>query len=95
MFKAEFKLLSFVAALFVAALVALAYFHFNPILTFVVISAGLYLFARKGGGALWPPDSAVQWRSGHGIYLRRDDQNVAGIEPDGTADADRREAQRR
>jgi hypothetical protein len=40
-------------------------------------------------------DGIADWRSAHGIYLRRDDRDVAGVEPDGTADAERREAQRR
>jgi hypothetical protein len=90
-----FKLVGAIALLIGFALFALAYLHLNPILTFVIVSAALYLFCRKGDDSLWPKGGAVQWRSGHGIYLRRDDQNVAGIESDGAADADRREAERR
>ena len=88
------KLIGAVALLIGFALFALAYLHLNPILTFVIVSAALYLFSRKGDGSLWP-ETVVRWGSGHGIYLRRDDQYVAGVEPDGTADKDRREAERR
>jgi hypothetical protein len=83
-----------VALLIGFALFALAYLHLNPILTFIIVSAALYLFSRKGDGSLWP-ESLAEWASGHRIYLRRDDQYIAGVERDGTADKDRREAERR
>jgi hypothetical protein len=88
------KLIAAVALLIVGVVMALAYLHLNPILTFVIVSAALYLFSRKGDGSLWP-ETVVRWGSGHGIYLRRDDRYVAGIEPESTADKDRREAERR
>jgi hypothetical protein len=48
-----FKLVGAIALLIVVALVALAYLQLSPILTFVIVSVGLYLFARKGDGSLW------------------------------------------
>jgi hypothetical protein len=88
------KLVGAIALLIVFAVFALAYLHLNTILTFVIVSAALYLFSRKGDGSLWP-QSLVEYWSGRGIYLRRSDQFVAGVEPDSTADKDRREAERR
>jgi hypothetical protein len=90
------KLVGAIALLIVAAVVALAYFHLSPVLTFIIIGVALYLFARKGDGEdSLSPQSVVDWGSGHGIYLRRDDKFVSGIESDATADKDRREAERR
>jgi hypothetical protein len=80
-----FKLVGAFVLLMVVALVALAYLQLNPILTFVIVSVGLYLFARKGDGSLWP-DSIADWASGRGVYLGRKDQYVAGSDPDDTAD---------
>jgi hypothetical protein len=79
------KLYCAVALLFVFALIAIAYLNVNPILTFVLASVGLYLFARSGGGSLWP-QSIVQWGAGRGIYLRGDDRWVEGSDPNDTAD---------
>jgi hypothetical protein len=89
-----FKLVGAIALLIVVALVALAYLQLSPILTFVIISVGLYLFARKGDGSLWP-DSIADWTSGHGIYLGRKDQYVAGSDPDDTADKQGPDPERR
>jgi hypothetical protein len=80
-----FKLIVAVAVLIGFALFALAYLHLNPILTFVIVSVGLYLFARKGDGSLWP-DSIADRISGHVIYLGRKDQYIVGGDRDDTAD---------
>ncbi len=79
------KLFGTVALLFVFAVVAIAYFNIHPILTFLLASAMLYLFARGGDAMLWPR-SIVQWGAGRGIYLRGDDRWVDGADPNDTAD---------
>jgi hypothetical protein len=89
-----FKLVGAVALLIVVALVALAYLQLSPILTFIIVSAGFYLFARKGDDSLWP-DSIAEWVSGRGIYLGRKDQYVAGSDPDDTADKQGPDPERR
>ena len=79
------KLLAACVLLIVLAIVAGAYLHFSPAIPiFVIVSAGFCLWARTGD-EFWP-QSLVQWRSGHGIYIRRDDQFVVGADPDDTAD---------
>jgi hypothetical protein len=87
------KLVVAVALLIGFALFALAYLHLNPILTFVIVSVGLYLFSRKGDDSLWPRSLADYTWGYVVIFLPRADRNAAG-EPDGSADKDRREAER-
>ena len=89
------KLIIAVALLIGFALFALAYLHLNPILTFVIASVALYLFARKGDGSLWPDSIGTDWGSGHGIYLGRKDQYVAGSDPNDTADKQGPDPERR
>jgi hypothetical protein len=89
------KLVVAVALLIGFALFALAYLHLNPILTFVIVSVGLYLFSRKGDDSLWPRSLADYTWGYVVIFLPRADRNAAGIEPGSTADKDRREAERR
>jgi hypothetical protein len=88
------KLVVAVALLIGFALFALAYLHLNPILTFVIVSVGLYLFSRKGDDSLWPRSLADYTWGYVVIFLPRADRNAAA-EPDGAADKDRREAERR
>jgi hypothetical protein len=88
------KLVVAVASLIGFALFALAYLHFNPVLTFVLVSVGLYLFSRKGDDSLWPRSLADYTWGYVVIFLPRADRNATG-EPDGTADKNRREAERR
>ena len=79
------RLFAVVALLFVFALVAIACFHVGPVLTFLLVSAILYLFAHSGDDSFWPR-SIVQWGAGRGIYLRGDDRWVEGADPNDTAD---------
>ena len=81
-----FKLVGAIIVLIVFVVVALAYLQLNPVLTFAIASVGLYLFARKGDGGLWPDSIGTDMGSGHGIHLGRKDQYVVGSDPDDTAD---------
>ncbi|HUD89861.1 MAG TPA: hypothetical protein VMR17_25675 [Xanthobacteraceae bacterium] len=81
------RLLAACVLLIVLAIVAGTYLHFSPAIPiFVIVSVGFCLWARTGG-EFWP-QSLVQWRSGHGIYLRADDPWVAGSDPNDTAETD-------
>jgi hypothetical protein len=67
------KVLLAVIALIAAAMVAGAYFHFNPvILIFLILGFGLHMVTRVGGPSL-PPDAPILLGSGHGIYMRSKD----------------------
>jgi hypothetical protein len=71
------KLLLAVVASIIAAMVAGAYFGFNPvILIFAILGFGVYMVGRIGGPAL-PDGSYVASTPGYGIYIRGRD-HVAG-----------------
>jgi H+/gluconate symporter-like permease len=88
------KLIVAIALLIGFALFALAYLRLNPILTFVLVSVGLYLFSRKGDDSLWPRSLADYTWGYVVVFLPRADKAVDD-EPDSTADKDRRKAERR
>jgi hypothetical protein len=79
------KLLLAVVASIIAAMVAGAYFGFNPvILIFAILGLGVYMVGRIGGPAL-PKGSYVPGTPGYGIYLRGRDY-VAGDSSSGGDD---------
>jgi hypothetical protein len=58
-----------VIALIVAAMIAGAFFGFNPtILIFAILGIGVYMVGRIGGPAL-PKGSHVPGTPGYGIYM--------------------------
>jgi hypothetical protein len=66
------KLAVAVMALIIAALVAGAYFDFNPaIAIFVILGIGIYGVGRIGGPL--PPGGYQVASGGHGVYLERRD----------------------
>jgi hypothetical protein len=72
------KLLVVVIALIVAAMIAGAYFDFNPvILIFAILGFGVYMVGRIGGPAL-PNGSYVPGTPGYGIYVRGRDYVTDG-----------------
>jgi hypothetical protein len=79
------KLLLAVVASIIAAMIAGAYFGFNPvILIFAILGLGVYMVGRIGGPAL-PNGSYVPSTPGYGIYLRGRDY-VAGDSSSGGDD---------
>jgi hypothetical protein len=67
------RLLALVVGLIIAAMVAGAYWHFNPAIPiFLILSFGVYMVGRIGGPLL-PASSQVGPGSDYGIYLDRDD----------------------
>ena len=71
------KLLLAVITSIIAAMIAGAYFHFNPvILIFAILGFGVYMVGRIGGPAL-PKGSYVPGTPGYGIHMRGRDY-VAG-----------------
>jgi hypothetical protein len=79
------KLLLAVVASIIAAMIAGAYFGFNPvILIFAILGLGVYMVGRIGGPAL-PKGSYVPGTPGYGIYLRGRDY-VAGDSSSGGDD---------
>jgi hypothetical protein len=67
------RLLALVIGLIIAAMVAGAYWHFNPaIAIFLILGFGVYMVGRIGGPLL-PASSQVGPDSTYGIYLDRDD----------------------
>lgn len=67
------RLLFAVIALIAAAMIAGAYFNFNPvILIFLILGFGLYGVTRIGGPLL-PGDTPIIWGGGHGAYMRARD----------------------
>jgi hypothetical protein len=79
------KLLLAAVASIIAAMIAGAYFGFNPvILIFAILGLGVYMVGRIGGPAL-PNGSYVPSTPGYGIYLRGRDY-VAGDSSSGGDD---------
>jgi hypothetical protein len=70
---AVLKLLALVVGLIMAAMVAGAYWHFNPaILIFPILGFGIYMVGRIGGPLL-PPETHFGPSGGYGIYLEQGD----------------------
>lgn len=64
------KLLTFVVLLIIVALVAGAYFNFNPaIAIFLILGFGIYMVGRIGGPQL-PEGAHVTWGDTYGVHLR-------------------------
>jgi hypothetical protein len=67
------KLLAFVIALIIAAMVAGAHLHFNPAIPiFVVLGFGIYMVGRIGGPQS-PPGTHAGFGNTYGVYLHRQD----------------------
>jgi hypothetical protein len=67
------RLLALVIGLITAAMVAGAYWHFNPaIAIFLILGFGVYRVGRIGGPLL-PAGSQMGLGSTYGVYLDRDD----------------------
>jgi hypothetical protein len=67
------KLLIAVILLIIGALVAGAYFDFNPAIPiFVVLGFGIYMVGRIGGPQL-PEGTHVSFGDTYGVYLHRED----------------------
>jgi hypothetical protein len=80
--SAMIKLLLAVIALIIAAMIAGAYFGFNPvILIFAILGFGVCMVGRIGGPAL-PKGSYISPAS-HGVYMRGRDYVQDDGSPDG------------
>ena len=67
------KLLLAVTLLIICALVAAAYFNFNPVIPiFVILGFGIYMVCRIGGPQL-PKGTHVSFGDTYGVYLHRED----------------------
>jgi hypothetical protein len=76
------KLLLAVIALIVAAMIAGAYFGFNPAIPiFVILGFGIYGVTRIGGPVL--PKGSYISPSSHGVYMRGRDYVQDDGSPDG------------
>jgi len=67
------KLLALVIAPISAAMIAGAYFHFNPAIPiFIILGFGIYMVGRIGGPQL-PQGTHVSFGDTHGVYLHGQD----------------------
>ena len=67
------KLLALVVALIVAAMIAGAYWHFNPAIPiFIILGFGIYMVGRIGGPQL-PQGAHISFGDTHGVYLHGQD----------------------
>jgi hypothetical protein len=66
------KILALVVGLIIAAMVACAYLHFNPVIPiFLILGLGVYMIGRIGPH--FPAGTQFGPGSSYGIYLDRED----------------------